>query len=455
MYLSELCWINLIFWLFFEFHLVERSTLPPLPSSFYPTTAILISLCYLLSVWLCPLSFFYRSSRAGSVVRNVLTAQTYAFLAFLLALNLTHRLEYLRPWGLLALWVACCVVLTLWRFAAKLMIRYLRSKGRNMHYVVMIGNTENIPELYREMCDPYQGYLVKGYFYDQPVAGFPEGLTYRGTPAQVIPFLEHEDISQIYCSLPSERDREILPILSYCEQHCIRFLSIPDIRNYLKRQMNLEFFGNVPVLYMREDPLAQVDNRFFKRAFDVIVSLLFMIPFWLIIYPLVALITKLTSPGPVFFKQQRNGLGGKVFYCYKFRSMRVNADSDRLQATANDPRKTKFGEFLRHTSIDELPQFINVLKGEMSIVGPRPHMVKHTQEYSALIDKYMVRHWVKPGITGWAQVNGARGETKRLSQMEDRIVKDVWYIEHWSFWLDLKIIFLTVYNALRGDKQAY
>jgi putative colanic acid biosynthesis UDP-glucose lipid carrier transferase len=305
------------------------------------------------------------------------------------------------------------------------------------------------------MCDPYQGYLVKGYFYDQPVAGFPEGLTYRGTPAQVIPFLEHEDISQIYCSLPSERDREILPILSYCEQHCIRFLSIPDIRNYLKRQMNLEFFGNVPVLYMREDPLAQVDNRFFKRAFDVIVSLLFMIPFWLIIYPLVALITKLTSPGPVFFKQQRNGLGGKVFYCYKFRSMRVNADSDRLQATANDPRKTKFGEFLRHTSIDELPQFINVLKGEMSIVGPRPHMVKHTQEYSALIDKYMVRHWVKPGITGWAQVNGARGETKRLSQMEDRIVKDVWYIEHWSFWLDLKIIFLTVYNALRGDKQAY
>jgi putative colanic acid biosynthesis UDP-glucose lipid carrier transferase len=243
--------------------------------------------------------------------------------------------------------------------------------------------------------------------------------------------------------------------LSYCEQHCIRFLSIPDIRNYLKRQMNLEFFGNVPVLYMREDPLAQVDNRFFKRAFDVIVSLLFMIPFWLIIYPLVALITKLTSPGPVFFKQQRNGLGGKVFYCYKFRSMRVNADSDRLQATANDPRKTKFGEFLRHTSIDELPQFINVLKGEMSIVGPRPHMVKHTQEYSALIDKYMVRHWVKPGITGWAQVNGARGETKRLSQMEDRIVKDVWYIEHWSFWLDLKIIFLTVYNALRGDKQAY
>ena len=135
--------------------------------------------------------------------------------------------------------------------------------------------------------------------------------------------------------------------------------------------------------------------------------------------------------------------------------MKVNVDADKIQATKDDPRKTKFGNFLRKSSIDELPQFINVLKGDMSVVGPRPHMVKHTEEYSALIEKYMVRHWVRPGITGWAQVTGARGETQELWQMEDRIKKDVWYIENWSFFLDIKIMFLTVWNAVAGDKQAY
>ena len=160
-------------------------------------------------------------------------------------------------------------------------------------------------------------------------------------------------------------------------------------------------------------------------------------------------------PGPVFFKQTRNGILGETFTCLKFRSMVVNKQADMLQATKDDPRKTKWGNFMRHTSIDELPQFINVFLGDMSIVGPRPHMVRHTEEYSALIDKYMVRHWVKPGITGWAQVNGARGETEHLWQMEDRIQKDIWYIENWSLWLDIRIIFYTLKNGIVGDDKAY
>ena len=141
--------------------------------------------------------------------------------------------------------------------------------------------------------------------------------------------------------------------------------------------------------------------------------------------------------------------------CYKFRTMRVNADSDKVQATENDPRKTKFGDFLRRSSIDELPQFFNVLLGNMSVVGPRPHMLSHTEEYSALIDKYMVCHAVKPGITGWAQVNGYRGGTKHLWQMEKRVEYDVWYIRNWNIFLDIKIIFLTAFNGLRKDKNAY
>ena len=155
------------------------------------------------------------------------------------------------------------------------------------------------------------------------------------------------------------------------------------------------------------------------------------------------------------FLQERSGENGQTFRCIKFRSMRVNADADRVQATRDDPRKTRFGDFLRRSSIDELPQFINVLRGDMSIVGPRPHMLQHTEQYSKLINKYMVRHLIKPGITGWAQVTGYRGETHSLSQMEGRVRRDIWYLENWSLLLDIRIIFMTVWNALRQDENAY
>ena len=169
-----------------------------------------------------------------------------------------------------------------------------------------------------------------------------------------------------------------------------------------------------------------------------------------------AIIIKKQSPGPVIFKQERSGLNGKVFTCYKFRSMHVNKDADLVQATLNDPRKFKFGDFMRKTNIDELPQFINVWLGDMSMVGPRPHMLKHTEQYSQLIKEYMVRHWVKPGITGWAQIMGLRGETKELKQMEDRVKADIWYVENWNFWLDVKIIWKTVWNMItRNEKNAY
>ena len=213
--------------------------------------------------------------------------------------------------------------------------------------------------------------------------------------------------------------------------------------------------GNVPFLSLRNDPLMRIENRVIKRAFDIVVSLLFLCTLFPIILLFVTIITKITMPGPVFFRQKRTGIYGKDFYCIKFRSMKINADSDRVQATKNDPRKTRWGNIMRKTNIDEFPQFWNVLMGDMSIVGPRPHMLKHTEEYSKLIDKYMMRHFVKPGITGWSQVTGFRGETKELSQMEGRVQGDIWYIEHWSFWLDIYIMYKTVANVIQGDKEAY
>ena len=206
---------------------------------------------------------------------------------------------------------------------------------------------------------------------------------------------------------------------------------------------------------MRADPLEDVGNRMVKRIFDVLVSglVIIFILSWLI--PLVALLILLDSRGPVFFTQLRTGLTDNPFYCYKFRTMRVNNESDSKQATKNDSRVTRLGAFLRKTSIDEFPQFFNVFRGEMSLVGPRPHMLKHTSEYAKIVDHYMIRQMLKPGITGWAQVNGLRGEISNPIQIQQRVASDLWYLEHWSIWLDIKIMFLTIYKVFAGDKHAY
>jgi putative colanic acid biosynthesis UDP-glucose lipid carrier transferase len=322
--------------------------------------------------------------------------------------------------------------------------------------VIFVGGNENMQELYHEMIkDPTAGFHVLGYFAETPSTFLPEKNFYLGEPSGVIPFLRNVGAENVYCSLPSAQSQIILPIINYCENHMIRFYSVPNVRNYLKRNMYFELLGNVPILSIRQEPLTQPENRLLKRAFDFVFSLLFLCTLFPIIYIVIGIAIKLSSPGPVFFRQKRSGEDGKEFYCYKFRSMRVNGDSDKVQATKNDPRKTKLGCFLRKSNLDELPQFINVLKGEMSVVGPRPHMLKHTMEYSKLIDRYMVRHLVKPGVTGWAQVNGFRGETHELWEMEGRVKLDIWYLEHWTFLLDIYIIYRTLRNIFKGEKKAY
>ena len=217
----------------------------------------------------------------------------------------------------------------------------------------------------------------------------------------------------------------------------------------------MEIMESITLLAVRREPLQAAYNRALKRTFDILFSLGILLTIYPILYVVIGILIKATSPGPIFFKQKRTGVYGQEFECYKFRTRRVNADADKLQAAKDDPRKTRIGDFLRRTNLDEFPQFINVLRGEMSVVGPRPHMLKHTEQYSALIDKYMVRHLVKPGVTGWAQVTGYRGETKTLEQMEGRVKRDVWYIENWSFFLDLKIIVVTILNMSKGEKNAY
>lgn len=362
-------------------------------------------------------------------------------------------------WSLYLLCIAAMfVVITSFRIAMRFLMETYWKHMRGRNGVVLVGSTENNVALFHELADdPLIGYRVLGYFDFAPNENFSGECEYLGEPQDVIPYLEEhsEEVSSLYCCLPSRHKDVILPIVGYCENHVVRFYSVPNVRNYISRQMHFNMLGSVPCLSLHEEPLSRIENRAVKRTFDIVFSLLFLCTLFIPILIVVTIITELTMPGPVFFRQKRNGLNGREFTCIKFRSMKINDQADTLQATKDDPRKTRWGNIMRKTNIDELPQFINVLLGDMSIVGPRPHMLKHTEEYSKLINKYMVRHYVRPGITGYSQVTGFRGETKTLEQMEGRIKRDIWYIEHWSFWLDIFIIIKTVTNVFKGDEEAY
>jgi len=424
----------------------------------YPIFYFVLNAVYLVCVYFKGPILYMRKVRPEQIIGRVFSLIVwYAPLSFL---SMNYINPDILPWkNALLFYGSLFVCITISRLCTRAYIKWYRRKGRNTRDILFIGSNPNMEDLYNEMMgDPTTGYRVLGYFDDEKQENFNIPISYLGTIDLIPQYMEEQHFhptGRIYCCLPSARAAEIREIIDYCENHLIRFYSVPNVRNYLRRPMRMDLVGEVPVLYIREEPMRKPLNRFQKRVFDIVFSSLFLCTLFPFIYLIVAIITKITSPGPVFFKQKRNGLNGKEFYCYKFRSMKVNAQSDTLQATEHDPRKTKFGNFLRKSSIDELPQFINVLKGDMSIVGPRPHMLKHTEEYSELINKYMVRHFIKPGITGWAQINGCRGETKELAQMEARIRKDIWYVENWSFWLDIRIIYQTVQNALRGEANAY
>jgi putative colanic acid biosysnthesis UDP-glucose lipid carrier transferase len=261
--------------------------------------------------------------------------------------------------------------------------------------------------------------------------------------------------NEIFSSIAPEQNPEIYNLIKFADQNCIRFKIVPDISLFVKRKVHVNYIEEMPILSLRDEPLEDLSNRINKRLFDIVVSLLIIGLFlsWLI--PILALLIKIDSKGPVFFKQKRSGKGNKAFSCIKFRSMKVNDRSDTLQATKNDSRFTWLGKFLRRTNLDEFPQFFNALVGNMSIVGPRPHMLKHTDEYSQMANQYMLRHFMKPGITGWAQIKGYRGEIDSVEKLESRVEHDIWYMENWSIWLDLRIILLTVYNTFKGDKNAF
>jgi putative colanic acid biosynthesis UDP-glucose lipid carrier transferase len=279
---------------------------------------------------------------------------------------------------------------------------------------------------------------------------------YLGDRSQLLHYLSENVVDEVYWKLTGENDPHLKSVVEYCENNLIRLRLIPFFElSVIGRKPHIDMYNLIPVITLRKEPLQITYNRMVKRSFDVVFSLLVLLLLVPTVFLIIAVLIKIYSPGPVFFKQLRSGENNREFWCFKFRTMKVNALSDQLQATKNDDRITPLGKFLRKTSLDELPQFWNVLIGEMSVVGPRPHMLKHTEEYRQTISKFLVRHYAKPGITGWAQINGFRGETKELEDMKNRVEADIWYVENWSLLLDIRIVIVTAWNMLRGEKNAY
>ncbi len=342
-----------------------------------------------------------------------------------------------------------------WRIGFETYLKRYRARGGNYRRIIVIGTTAASRQFVHEIQVHNEfGYKFLGYF-DEPETAMEEVV---GSLDEVKEFCLRNSVDEIYFALqPADMSNYLDELMEFSNEQLIRFRLVPEFSSYISKQfkkINIEYYGNTPILSIRPEPLDNLYNRLQKRIFDIIFGLIFflLIGWWL--FPLIALAVKVSSRGPIFFKQMRSGEGNKDFKCYKFRTMQVNAEADTKQATKNDPRITRVGSFLRKTNLDELPQFINVLKGDMSVVGPRPHMLKHTEEYSKIVNNFMVRHFVKPGITGAAQAKGYRGDTTDPVMMEKRVQYDLWYLENWSFWLDVKIVFLTVWSMLKGNENA-
>jgi putative colanic acid biosynthesis UDP-glucose lipid carrier transferase len=356
------------------------------------------------------------------------------------------------------LFVSMClygVLLAIWKISLVSSIKHATFFRQPLKNAIIVGSGRASTELYnRFKNNPKLGYNVLGMFHDAPVID-PFQKLHLGDTDSCISFAQQNNVAEIFCALPFSQKDKIERLITESDKNMIRFKLIPEHYEYFQNTRLTNSFNAIDAYSIRVEPLEDMTNRIVKRLFDIGFSL-FVIVFilsWL--YPIIYLLIKLESGGPAIFVQPRSGRNNQPFNCYKFRSMRVNKESNSLQATKGDARVTKIGAFLRKSSLDEMPQFFNVLMGDMSVVGPRPHMLNHTEQYAKLIDQFMVRHFIKPGITGWAQIRGFRGETKAVEDMRARVEADVWYMENWDFSLDLKIIFSTFFKTIVGDKYAY
>ncbi len=389
----------------------------------------------------------YRFTKVVSIVSKIIKQfilfliSCYAFSGFYLK---ESNSIMILTYTVVSIFAVSIIKLSIYFFLRKYRVFY----GGNFRNVVVVGNGKSVAQLESFFNEnPDYGYnLAKVFSFDgDKKAKIEECFGY---------VLEHK-IDEIYCSLSSLSNTQIDHFIDFADNNLKILKFLPDNNELFSRNLKLDYYGYIPILSLRNIPLDDFINQMVKRLFDILFSMGVIIVLLSWLTPLLALFIKIESKGPVFFKQKRNGLNYREFNCFKFRSMNLNEIADLEQVSKNDPRITRVGRIIRKTSIDELPQFFNVLLGDMSVVGPRPHMVSHTEMYARKVDKFMVRHFIKPGITGLAQTNGYRGEVETDNDIINRVKYDIFYIENWSILLDLKIVFMTFWNVVKGEEKAY
>lgn len=379
-------------------------------------------------------------------------------LFFLAILNVTGS-DFIPPFYLACFYSIAFVVVSCANIISRTVLKAYRLKGGNIMQVVIVGSGETARRLAMEMTNNDSfGYNIRGFFSTTENTGsFSDGITRLGNLKDLDSYLENNNIDEVYYSCTDDTPANIEMATKASERHMARFYFVPPLGHWSTRNFHVFTIGSgIPALSVHRNPLDHPVNRFLKRIFDIVFSASVLLILAVPVFIPIAIGVRLSSKGPVFFRQKRTGYRGNEFTCLKFRSMYVNKNCDTQCATRNDMRVTAFGRMLRRFSIDELPQFWNTLVGDMSVVGPRPHMCSMNDRYSSILSGYMVRHMIKPGITGWAQVNGLRGNADDIPQIKRRVEHDVWYMDHWSFILDLKIIARTFYNILSGrDENAF
>lgn len=391
-----------------------------------------------------------RISKLSEILRTIvrfIIVQLFSISAVLVFIN---QLTYSRE-QLIITYIIFPFLILVWRVIFIYSMRVYRKFGYNYRNVVVIGYGDIAEELKKFFrLHPEFGFRFLGFFDSNRNDGLIEGKV-----EQLSKFARTNRVDEIYCCLPYVKYSQIQNIISFGEKNFIKVKLIADFRGFQNKGLEIESYDSIPVLNVTSFPLEVQKNRLVKRAFDVLFSVAVIIGIFSWLFPIIAIAISIDSRGPIFFKQVRTGKSTTNFWCWKFRTMHKNKNSDTQQASLNDVRITRVGSILRKTSLDELPQFFNVLIGNMSVVGPRPHMLHHTKEYSKKVERFMARHFVKPGITGLAQAKGYRGETPEVSLMKNRVKFDRFYIENWSLFLDLKIILLTIITLIKGDENAY
>jgi len=396
-------------------------------------------------------SNFYEIYRftGGTSIMGLIGKQGVVFFLIVFAFFGYYSGAIDSPWVIVKYILLVMVLITICKFTIYYLLKkYRLLLGGNLRHVVIVGLNQKTDQLRKFFIDnPSYGYKLEKTF---DISG-PNKVKIE----DCLDYINDNDIDEIYSSVAEINNQDLSTLIDFCDNNLKILKFLPDNKEIYTKKLDFTYYGFLPILALRKIPMEEPFNKFIKRSFDILLSLFVIVGLLSWLTPLLGIIIKLESKGPVFFKQKRNGLDYQEFYCYKFRSMTPSPLAHLFQATREDERVTRIGRIIRKTSIDELPQFINVLKGEMSVVGPRPHMVSHTHMYAERIDKFMVRHFIKPGITGLAQVSGYRGEVESDSDIINRVKYDIFYLENWSLLLDLKIVFQTIYNALRGEEKAY